>query len=189
MRARDFREIVNVKMQGKGLVAALGYFIFMAIFSAISAASMGIGTLILTGSLTLGFVLFIIEISEGKSPQITTLFDGFKNFVNAMLLYIIQSIYLALWTMLLIIPGIVKSFSYAMTFYILKENPEMSPNAAITQSRQIMDGHKWRLFCLQFSYIGWILLSMLTFGILLFWVVPKIELAKYEFYLDLKEQK
>jgi uncharacterized membrane protein len=189
MYARDFREIANQKMTGKWGEAAVVYLIYGAIIGAISGSTAGIATIILTGPLYLGFVMFIIAISKGEKAEISTLFDGFKHFGNAMILGILHMLYLILWTMLFIIPGIIKRYSYAMCYFILSENPDISPNEAITQSRKIMDGHKWRLFCLHFSYIGWVLLSMLTFGILLLWVVPKMELAQYEFYLDLKNRQ
>jgi len=95
---------------------------------------------------------------------------------------LLMSVYIILWSMLFVIPGIVKSFSYAMTPYILYEHPELSPNAAITESRRMMDGNKGRLFCLELSFIGWHLLSAvpaviagtaLLFGVLgLFVAVP-----------------
>ena len=70
----------------------------------------------------------------------------------------LMGLYTVLWTLLLIIPGLIKTFSYAMTPYILAENPGMTATEAITESRRIMDGNKWRLFCLGFSFIGWGLL-------------------------------
>ena len=73
-----------------------------------------------------------------------------------------------------------------MTFYILKEHPEMTATEAITESRRIMLGNKWRLFCLDFSFIGWYLLSCLTFGILLIWVLPYHEAAHAAFYDSIK---
>lgn len=186
MNARDFRVLADQKMTGKWGEAAVAYLIYGAITGAISGGTAGIATIILTGPLYLGFVMFIVAISQGEKPEFAKLFDGFKNFANAMILGILQMLYLVLWSLLLLIPAIIKSFSYSMSYYILNENPTMSPNDAITLSRKMMDGHKWRLFCLRFSYIGWILLSILTFGILFLWVAPKMELAQYEFYLDLK---
>ena len=74
---------------------------------------------------------------------------------------ILQGLYVALWSLLLVIPGIVKSYSYAMAPYIMAEHPALTANEAITESRRIMDGNKWRLFCLDFSFIGWELLCVL----------------------------
>ena len=88
--------------------------------------------------------------------------------------------------MLFFIPGLVKSYSYAMTFYIQKENPEMSGTEAITKSREIMHGNKWRLFCLDFSFVGWYLLSALTCGVLMIWVLPYHMAAHAAFYEEIK---
>ena len=73
----------------------------------------------------------------------------------------LQGLYIVLWSLLLVIPGIVKIYSYAMTPYIMAEHPSLTANEAITESRRIMDGNKWRLFCLDFSFIGWELLCSL----------------------------
>ena len=91
-----------------------------------------------------------------------------------------------LLALLFVIPGLIKSYSYAMTFYIMADNPGIDGNEAITRSRQMMDGNKWRLFCLDFSFIGWIILCMLTFGILFFYVGPYMEAAHAAFYQSLK---
>lgn len=88
--------------------------------------------------------------------------------------------------LLFIIPGIVKSFSYAMTPYILEENPELSANEAIDRSRAMMKGHKFDLFWLYLSFIGWILLSILTLGIGLLWLAPYMQTATAAFYEDVK---
>ena len=86
---------------------------------------------------------------------------------------------------MLIIPGIIKSLSYSMSYFILLDNPDMSANDARKESMEMMDGNKGRLFCLYLSYIGWYLLSILTFGILLFWVGPSVRTATAFFYQSL----
>ena len=73
-------------------------------------------------------------------------------------------------------------YSYSMIYFIQLENPDMHYEEVITKSRKIMKGNKGRLFCIHLSYIGWFILSALTFGILLFWVMPKVQMAKYELY-------
>lgn len=96
-----------------------------------------------------------------------------------------KALYTFLWTLLFIIPGIVKSYAYAMTYYIAADNPELSSEECIHQSRMMMKGHKGKLFLLDLSYIGWLILSCFTFGILLLWVQPKMEAAHAHFYQDL----
>jgi uncharacterized membrane protein len=99
-----------------------------------------------------------------------------------------MGIFIWLWMLLLIIPGIIMSFAYAMTLYIVadSEYKGLSAMDAIRRSREMMRGYKWKLFCLQLRFLGWILLSILTFGILFFWVVPYIQMATINFYKDVK---
>jgi uncharacterized membrane protein len=111
------------------------------------------------------------------------LFRGFENYGNVLGVYLLQSIYTALWTLLFIIPGLIKTYSYAMSLYILDDNKNKPINECITESRKMMDGHKWELFCLDFSYIGWYILCAFTLGILTLWVEPKHQYARYVFYL------
>jgi uncharacterized membrane protein len=88
----------------------------------------------------------------------------------------------------LIIPGIIKGISYSQTSFILKDNPELSYNAAIERSMAMMEGYKMQYFLLQLSFIGWILLSMLTCGILNLWVLPYVVATDAHFYEFVKEE-
>jgi uncharacterized membrane protein len=111
------------------------------------------------------------------------LFSGFKKYGRAFLLDLLQSIFVFLWSLLLIIPGIIKAFAYSMSVFVANENPELTLRECLKKSEKMMVGHKWEYFCLMFSYIGWILLSCLTLGILFIWVLPKMNQASYLFYL------
>ena len=113
-----------------------------------------------------------------------TLFDGFKGKVYAA--FFLQVLYLIGWTLLLIVPGIINVFAYSMTYYVMLDNLELSANECIAKSKELMKGHKADLFVLLLSYIGWTLLSLFTLGILMLWVGPKMETAKYHFYLKIQ---
>ena len=183
LKAKDFRQRAWNHLKGNWTAAVLTYLIMSVILSAISFT--GIGTLLVSGPLVVGYSLLMLNIARGNNPKIENLFEGFEEFVRAFVLWITNELLIALWSLLFIIPGIIKTLSYSMSYYILLDNPEMSANEARKRSMQMMDGNKWRLFCLNFSFIGWILLSFLTFGILLFWVAPYMEAAKAEFYQSL----
>jgi len=158
----------------------------LVVGSASASSSYGVG-LVLTGPLTLGLANYELKLLRNEESNTGDLFKGFKNFGRAVVLFLLEFIYLCLWTLLFIIPGIIKSYSYAMSFYILKDNPEMEAKEAITKSREMMKGHKWELFVLQLSFIGWILLTMLTFGILgVFFVGPWMNLTYAKFYESIK---
>ena len=124
---------------------------------------------------------------NGDNRLIQNMFEiGFGNWLHYVWGSILMMLYIALWTLLLFIPGIIKSYSYAMTYYILVERPELSANQAIDESRRLMRGHKFDLFYLDLSFIGWILLSMLTCGIGLLWVMPYWVTARAAFWEDIK---
>ena len=95
---------------------------------------------------------------------------------------------LLLWFLLLIVPGIMKSYSYTMTEFVLIEHPEYAPLQAITASKKMMYGHRWEFFCLQARFWAWYLLCSVTLGIAALWVYPYYMTAKSKFYLELKER-
>lgn len=186
MQFYEFRRTADEKLEGHWNEAALAFFLFSFIIGSLNSMA-GIGVLILGGPFYLGYAFFIDEIYRGERPNIMTLFKAFNDkIVNAILLGLVSQIYLILWSMLFIIPGIIKSFSYSMIYFIQLDNPDMHYEDVITRSRKIMNGNKGRLFGLYLSYIAWFVLVILTFGILYYWVGPKIELAKYAFYQEIK---
>jgi uncharacterized membrane protein len=188
MFAKDYRKQAWNRLRGNWGATILAFLLYSLIIGALSFT--GIGTIILTGPLYVGMVAVFVQLARTGTTKIEHMFEGFTTgFVNKMLGYILVSIFTALWALLFWIPGIVKSFSYAMTYYILNDNPEMSANDAITRSREMMDGHKWQLFCLRLSFIGWILLSCLTFGVLMIVVMPYMQAAEAEFYEKLKNDE
>lgn len=113
---------------------------------------------------------------------------GFGNWLHVVWGMVLSTIYIFLWTLLLVIPGIIKSYSYALTPYILVEHPEMSANEAIEESMRLMDGHKFDLFYLQLSFIGWAILSILSLGLGVFWLIPYQMTAQAAFYRDIKNE-
>ena len=133
--------------------------------------------------LIVGCYRFFLQNSRGPA-ELNELGAGFRgDWGNVVLVMFLKNLFLALWTMLFIIPGIVKAYAYRMVPYILKEHPELSGTQAITLSRRMMKGHKGDAFVLDLSFIGWILLSALTFGILhLFYVGPYIQSTDAELY-------
>ncbi len=100
----------------------------------------------------------------------------------------LRTVFTLLWTLLLIIPGIIAALGYAMTFFILADNPDMEGLSAITKSKELMRGHKWRLFCLGCRFIGWSLLGVLSLGVGFLWIVPYFQTCLTISYEDLKRQ-
>jgi len=145
-----------------------------------------IGTLILAGPMTLGKARFFLKFTRCESPSVETLFDGFKFFTSAFVLHLLIVIFTFLWTLLFIVPGIIAALRYSMAFYILNDNPGMSAMAALNQSKEMMEGHKGKLFLLGLSFIGWWILCILTLGIGFLWLTPYVELTMANFYEELK---
>ena len=109
---------------------------------------------------------------KGTAP-LSTIKEGFSDYGRTFLTLLLRDIYIFLWTLLFIIPGFVKAYSYRMVPFILKDNPELSPNEVITKSRKMMDGNKMDVFIFDLSYIGWYLLGIVTFGLVnVFWTSP-----------------
>ena len=134
-----------------------------------------------------GYSKFQLELmDEGKQPEVGTLFQYFPFWKNAVLTMFLKSLYMLLWFLLFLFPGIIAAYSYAMTGYILAENPNLPAREAIRKSKAMMQGNRTRLFCLHFSFIGWSILSSLTFGIGNLWLTPYRKAAEAAFYLDLK---
>ena len=143
-----------------------------------------------TGPLTLGGYYLGLNILREKQASIGNVFIWFsegKRFLKSFLLYLLVNLYLFLWTLLFIIPGIIKSFSYAMTYFIINDHPEYSLNQAITESRRMMDGHKMEYFILCLSFIGWFILSCITLGIGFLWLIPYFYTTS-AFYEEIAEE-
>ena len=132
----------------------------------------------------LGYSKFNLKLIDMQEATLNDLFDYFRHWKVAIISRLLRSVYTFLWSLLFIIPGIIASYSYAMTSYILAEHPEMSASEAIEISKKIMDGNKWRFFCLQLSFIGWDLLCIFSCGIGNLFLTPYKQVAYAGFYRD-----
>ena len=193
----EIKYSAEVKCKANSNRLALIYFIYMLIVGTTSitlgekgdglyeltVSITGVLGLILTGPMTYGIVNVTKINYNGICPEVNSLFEGFKYFGKLVVLNLLIGLYTFLWSLLLIIPGIIKGFSYSFAYYIFLDNPELSPNECIEKSKEITNGYKAEIFFLNLSYIGWIILCVLTLGILELWVGPKIETANYELYL------
>ena len=179
--AKDYREKAWSSLKGKWGIVAVAELIYTLIMGAADGLSYyGIGALaviLLDGPLTLGINKIALNVSRDEDADIATLFDGFKDFTRSLVLYITNYILIILWSLLLIIPGIIKSLSYSMSYFILLDNPDMSANDARKESMEMMDGNKGKLFRIYLSFIGWYILSLFTFGILLLFTRPYVRMT------------
>ena len=159
----------------------------IATYVAIFAIVFGIALFILGSIVEIGYTKFNLDlVDRQKEAEIGTLFGYFQFWKSAVCAKLLKGVYVLLWSLLFIIPGIIAGYSYAMTSYILAENPELTASEAIERSKQMMSGNRWRLFCVQISFIGWELLSaLLTFGIGSLWITPYKQAATAAFYREI----
>lgn len=142
---------------GSIIDSLMGFFVFFGTIVAI----LGIVRFIVGGAARLGYAGFNLDLIERKDVSASQLLSEFYRLKDGFIMNLLLTIYIFLWTLLFIIPGIIKALSYSMTAYIYCEHPEYSANQAITESKNLMYGNKARLFFLRLSFIGWSLLGSL----------------------------
>lgn len=188
----EIKQQAKEQLKGNlGMIVLCGVIYFAITFVVALIPYVGsIASIFIAAPIYLGLIMVLLNVTYGEKPEVGTLFTPFSNcFGTSIITNLLVGIYTLGWTLLLIIPGLVKQYSYAMTFYILAENPNMTANEAITESRQIMDGHKFELFVLQLSFIPWLLLCCVTFGIAYIYVIPYMSLTMTNFYHNIKRQQ
>jgi len=142
--------------------------------------------LILNGAFSLGLAIIFLSLVRKDQPKLDQLFEGFSRFKVAFLANLLTYIFFILWSVLLIIPGIMAWYSYAMTFFILADEPHLSAIDAISKSKQIMYGNRWKFCCLGLRFVPWALLCIPTLGIGVLWILPYLYTSMALFYEDVK---
>lgn len=183
----ELRAEARVALTDKWVMGAVTTLVFGAVSGAASYIPV-VGTILVALPMMYGYSIVLLSVMRGGEMNIGGLFDGFNDFGRIVGTKLLQVIYTFLWTLLLVIPGIIKNYSYAMTDFILKDQPELANNAAIEKSMAMMDGNKMKLFLLDLSFIGWAILCLFTFGIGFLFLQPYVQSAHAAFYEDLKAQ-
>ncbi len=151
----------------------------------VPALIFGLISLFIGGSVSLGYARFNLDLMDGRELRTKTLFSQFSRFGTGMAMRFLTGLFVFLWSLLFIVPGVIAGLGYAMTPYVLAENPDMGAREAMKVSKDMMKGHKWRLFCLEISFFGWYLLGAVTLGIANLFVVPYAEAAVATFYREI----
>lgn len=151
----------------------------------------GIGTvaaIIITGPITYGLCkLFLKQARDNEKMNIGGIFDGFKDdFGETFLIGFLQSIFIFLWSLLFVIPGIVKSYAYSMSYFIKADHPEYNWRDCINESKKITQGHKMELFVLDLSFIGWLIVGSICCGVGTLWVSAYRQATIAQFYETIK---
>jgi uncharacterized membrane protein len=189
---KTFNELKSsAKAQISGKIGIL-FAMFLIMFGVSIASSFvpvlgSIANFLVGAAFTLGGAWVFLRIAKGEEVSVGNIFYGFEDLWAAIKAQFFMGLFVSLWLLLLIIPGIVKTYAYSMTFFILAENKGMPVLEAITLSRKMMNGHKMDLFLLCLSFIGWFILVVITFGIAGIWVYPYFYATLTNFYLSVKE--
>lgn len=138
--------------------------VFLAVFLGVALVFLvwAIVMLVIGGATTLGFAKYNLNLVDDKDPKLKDIFSQYDRLGTGFGMQFFRMLFITLWSLLLVIPGIIATYSYSMTAYILCENPQMTAREAIKKSKELMKGNRWRLFCLEISFIGWDLLAVLA---------------------------
>ena len=146
-------------------------------------------TLAITCVFGFGYYNYFLKVSRGEKAEWRELFSKTNLTVDFLVITIVTSILVSLWTLLFIIPGIIAGIKYSQVYLIKLDNPDMSALDTLKESAKIMEGHKMDYFLLNLSFIGWSLLGLLTCCILYFWLMPYISVTMCNFYNKIKKEK
>lgn len=184
-RVSENSDIYSENLFNVGMITGLLAGITTVVILIVLVAKVFVGNLLKMG----GYRFFILN--QTAQPGIGTLLDGFRSghYVNIVLTMFLRDLFTALWSLLLVVPGIVKHYEYLMVPYIIAENPAMDYKEAFQISKQMMDGEKMEAFIMDLSFLGWYLLSAVTCGLLaIFYVNPYVQASFAEMYTFNKQK-
>jgi len=177
-------------LNGNWGIAIITYIISTAIMVGIQFIPIlgSIIGLLISGAISIGLAIFALSLSRDENAQIAQIFDGFPKFLVGLGTYILICIFIILWSLLLIIPGIIAGFRYSQVWFILSEDEGIGAMDAISKSKEMMVGNKWKLFCLYCRFIGWGILCVFTLGVGVIVLYPYVGVSVAKFYDDLKKE-
>lgn len=189
MNRAELKALAKEQIRGNIFLLCLIMLIIIAVCAMVAAIPVVggvVAALVVAPVFSIAYVTIYLDLANHMTPELGALFSHFNKFWGAFKVTVFTGLFTALWSLLLVVPGIIKGLSYSMTMYILAENPKMGALEAIDRSKAMMNGHKKDLFVLQLSFIGWHLLGLVTLGIAYAWVVPYISATTTNFYNSIK---
>lgn len=187
----SIRAQARALLSGKWTMLVIIWLVYSVVLNIASLIIPGLGgiiTLLILGPLSLGLSLILLRVVRNQDVSVEMLFEGFSDYSRSLVTGLLVALYVFLWSLLLIIPGIIAALAYSMSFFILADDPHISAQEAINQSKRMMEGHKMDLFMLQLSFLGWWILCIFTFGIGIIWLGPYISTSTAVFYQSLKAE-
>ena len=186
MNRAQLKNLAKAQIKGNVLMLALITVIGMALgYLACMVPVLGLFVMPL---MTVSIICVYLKLANGAKPDISELFNHFDTIWPAFKVYVLTAIFTALWSMLLVIPGIIKAYAYSQAFYVLAENPGIGAREALRRSQEMMKGHKMEMFVLNLSFMGWMILGTFTFGLLYIWLIPYMQATMTNFYNSIKPQ-
>lgn len=192
MNRAELKSAAKTQISGKiGILFVIT--LIIAVISGIAGAMLSlipggalISSIVIAPAFTLSLIRVYLNVIKGFKPQAADAFCGFDDFWSAFKVTFLVGLFTFLWSLLFVIPGIVKGLSYSMSTYILAENKGKSALECINESKKMTEGHKMDLFVLGLSFIGWGLLCSITLGIASIWVIPYMQATYANAYNSLK---
>ncbi len=190
MKTEDNKTLMRLareSLKGKWGLAIGGFFVYVLIEMLVAIPGVGpVATIFIAGPMMGGLTIFALAISRNQEAKLDQLFQAFNRFGTYLGAYWLMVLYIILWSLLLIIPGIIAAYAYSLIFFILADEPSIGISEALKKSKAMMNGYKWKYFCLSFRFFGWVILSILTCGIGFLWLFPYMQVSFAKFYEDLK---
>ena len=187
---RELMSLARQRLSGVWGTCVLGFVVYFGIVFGMSFFSFlgNIAWMFLIGPLLYGITRLHLNAARGVKPKVEDMFSGFSAFWKMCWACWWMQLFVFLWMLLLVIPGIMAQYSYSQLFYILADHPELSPRDALKKSKQMMHGYRWKKFCLDCRFIGWSLLCLLTCGIGYLWLMPYMQVSYACFYESVKRR-
>ena len=200
---KDLMTQARETLSGRWGLAVGTFFVYMLIMGAISysppyhhtelsgGGNISVGgnilMLLVGGAFALGVATFSLAIARKEDAKLKMIFSGFKYYGKTLGLYLLMILFVLLWMLLLIVPGIIAAISYSLAFFLMSDDPNIGAMDAINKSKKMMYGYKWKYFCLCCRFIGWCILGILSLGIGFLWIIPYMNVSFAKFYEDVKD--
>jgi uncharacterized membrane protein len=193
----QWKAAAKQQLAGKWTDAIILVVIYLLIVSVLSSLGnklqlswiVQVVSFIIAGPLTYAISKYFLKLVRGEKVGWRMLFDGFQTMMAPTIkLYLWMVLKVFLWSLLLIVPGIIKAFAYSQAFFLINDDNKLDPKAALAKSERMMNGHKGELFVLQLSFIGWGILSVLTLGIGYLWLMPYMMTTFANYYENLVKE-
>ena len=184
-------QMARESLAGKWGLAIGGFVVYCLVVGIAEAIPKvgGLAAIFITGPMAGGLAIFALSLSRKQEAKVEQIFQGFNRFAVYLGAYWLMILYVVLWSLLLIIPGIIAAYGYSMVFFILADDSSIGIREALQKSKTMMMGHRWKYFCLGWRFFGWTLLCFLSLGIGFLWLFPYIQISGAKFYEDLKGEE